>query len=187
MLLSSLEQWRTTVTSSGAKIILLAEEVSESLALSQAEVKVLWESDLIVAGEEDDLDLHHDMHDSLTKHLLSVGSNLIEARKLLRDEEFDKIVELNGTDHFECSINLKGRLSTVPLVSNVLKHAQEEILIIVAESRNIRCEKLLQSSFEVRLFVILNSLILVHICAHFLGGCNHWSSWHDRQKHHILR
>jgi hypothetical protein len=186
------------VTSNSVKILLLDDDLSKSLTLSLEEVKVLWESDLLVKGKED-LDIEQDLYNTFTKKLILICRKLLEARKLLKDEEFDKIVHLNSMDHFKFSLILKGRMSTIPLVSKILKYASEEILIIVAESRNIGCEKLLIKSFEVRpeqfvscckapLLLVINHLCIVQIimiCAR-LGGCGVRGSRSNRQERHIF-
>lgn len=151
ILLSSLEQWRTTVTANSVKILLLNDDLTESLTLSLAEVTVLWESDLILkqSNDKDNLNMEQDFYNPFTNKLVSICTKLVEARKLLKNEEYDKIVELYTADYFKFSLILTGRMSIIPLVPKILKYASEEILIIVAESRNIKCENLLRASFEV--------------------------------------
>ena len=151
VILSSLEQWRTTVTANGVKILLLDDTLSKSLTLSLTEIAALWESDLIVKGNNDNVNTEGDLHNLFTKKLLTICRKLLEARKRLKDKEYDTIVELYSTDYFKCNLALKGRMSSTPLVLKILKYASEEILIIVAESRNIKCEELLRVSFEVNL------------------------------------
>lgn len=163
------------MTSSSGKIVLLTDELSGSLRASLAEVSSLWESDLVAKEGADQ------QQAPFTKRLMAMCEKLSEARTLLRNEEYDRIIGLNRDEHFKFNLVVKGRLSGTPLVSKILTLAVEELQIIVAESRNVKAEKLLLASFEVRRvprvarslgypFFVGAEIVLFHFCVLVLVG-----------------
>jgi hypothetical protein len=153
------------------KVLLLSEALSATLRSSLAEVRLLWDSDLLAApsddSDNDNTSAPDKVQSAFTKRLVDICEKLLEARELLKDEEFDRIVELHGTGHFTFSVQLTG-LAATPLAASILQSAAEEVLIIVAESRNSKSEKLLVASFEV---TPLPACLLSNLCSLLSALC----------------
>lgn len=139
------------MTSTSVKILLLQDDLSKPLRSCLDEVSTLWNSDLVVKERGGADGSEQGLQSSLTKRLIVVCERLLEARTRLSNEEFDEIVELHSSNYFNFNVEIKGPLATHALVSTIIRQVNEEILILVAEARNVKSEKLLLKAFTVRI------------------------------------